>query len=79
MIETLTQALEKEFIVNGKKVEMGHFHRIVASAILGLNLSTYPKSWPKGWPDKLDEKLGFQGKFYDELQKQSSKKNLLTM
>ena len=70
----ILQAVTNQALSNGKKVEMGHFHRIVASAILGLNLSTYPKSWPKGWPDKLDEKLGFKGKFYDELQKQSSKK-----
>ena len=70
----ILQAVTNQALSNGKKVEMGHFHRIVASAILGLNLSTYPKSWPKGWPDKLDEKLGFQGKFYEELQKQSSKK-----
>ena len=70
----ILQAVTNQALSNGKKVEMGHFHRIVASAILGLNLSTYPKSWPKGWPDKLDEKLGFKGKFYEELQKQSSKK-----
>ena len=70
----ILQAVTNQALSNGKKVGMGHFHRIVASAILGLNLSTYPKSWPKGWPDKLDEKLGFKGKFYDELQKQSSKK-----
>ena len=72
--QEILQAVTNQALSNGKKVEIGHFHRIVASAILGLNLSTYPKSWPKGWPDKLDEKLGFQGKFYEELEKRSPKK-----
>jgi len=70
----ILQAVTNQALSNGKKVEIGHFHRIVASDILGLDLSTYPKSWPKGWPAKLDEKLGFEGKFYEELEKQSSKK-----
>ncbi len=70
----ILQAVTNQALSNGKRAGTAHFHRIVGSAILGLDLSTYPKSWPKGWPKTLSKKLGFKGKFYEELIKQSSKK-----
>jgi hypothetical protein len=68
----ILDAVTNQVLSNGKRVEIGHFHRLVGSAILGLDMDKY-YNWPKGWPTKLSNKLGFTGKFYDALKKHSNK------
>jgi len=70
----IMEAVITQSLSNGKKVESGQFHRLMGSAILGLDISSYPKKWPKGWTKILEDKLGFKGKFYDALKKNSKKK-----
>jgi len=45
-------------LTNGDRVEVSHLQRSIASAVLGHDIETYPKSWPKGWGQNLSKVLG---------------------
>ena len=45
----------------GERVEMSHFQRVLASAILGYDITTYPDNWSSGWTKELYASVGFQG------------------
>ena len=70
----IMEAVMDQYLSNGKRVEIGHFHRLIGSAILRLDISSYPQKWPKGWTKTLGNQLGFEGKFYDALVKNSRRK-----
>jgi len=69
----IMEAVMSQSLSNGKRVEIGHFHRLIGSAVLGLDIEKYPQEWSKGWNENFKEKLGFEGKFYDWLKKNSIK------
>jgi len=70
----IMDAVISQSLSDGKRVEISQFHRLLGSAILGLDIATYPTKWPNGWPKSLADKLGFEGKFYDALKEHSTKK-----
>jgi len=70
----IMEAVMDQYLSNGKRVEIGHFHRLIGSAILRLDMSNYPQKWPKGWTKTLGDQLGFEGKFYDALVNNSRRK-----
>ena len=55
------EAVMSQSLSNGKRVEIGHFHRLIGSAVLGFDIEKYPQEWSKGWTKNLKEKLGFEG------------------
>ena len=72
--QEIMEAVMDQYLSNEKRVEIGHFHRLIASAILSLDMSNYPRKWPKGWTKTLEDQLGFEGKFYDALINNSKRK-----
>ena len=62
-----------QMLSNEETVEVSHMHRLIASAVLGHDIESYPRSWPKGWSSKLGRELGFEGKAFEILRQLSPK------
>ncbi len=68
----IVEAIYDQMLKAGDRVEVSHFQRVLAGAILGHDIESYPKAWPPGWPAELSSALGMDGRRLNGMLKELS-------